>query len=748
MDEGTRQIEQRGRFLGPTAALAYSVLLFVGCIDAQPTRPVAAARDTVRVRGQGPMLETAVDALWNLDRNLRTNLRPPQVILDKTSSTDRQDVKGTLRPDPVRPLRGRNNLLFVPANNSGFVSLSVERGDELRLYLEDQELLARNRVYQNPRFRQVLEDFFRVVNRKREELQEQAGATDEEPDEQAFQQYQEEKYQEIVLPIEQEMLERELQEVGERSVEPISLIITEIRSEQSVVVAQGLPFEVTEPQRVEIWRTTDQRLKEILADLNRYRLGRSQDALAWEPSPGLEARDGAVDRLNQWLRHYDRETPWQRDAMLDTLPTEFQEWATAEALGATAFSPYDGRLLHETVWLFQIASWVGGAYGDDLTLATRLFDWTVRNVQLETAESQRGLLQRPWETLLFGRGTAADRAWLFCLLARQQGLDVVVLGVGEDADQAAANPWVTALWSQQQLYLFDPSLGLPILGPGGSGVATLEQARQDDAILDRLDLDADRTYRLHGQDLRDQQVVALIPCSPFHLSRRAMQLEAELFGEFRLQLSATPSVLAEELEPLPARLWTLPWETHASLNARSEEQRGRAALRFQVYCYRPRLWKARSLHFRGDMIGKDSATKFYRLCRPPERELRVVAERFDSDYLATIREAKRYASFWLGMLMYETAAFDEAIPMLRRQLLEASSEHEFDAAARYLLARAYEAKGQVSDAITWLTVENESPQSVGNALRARWLDEGASIPGSEPAEHSFRSQDQGGELGQ
>jgi hypothetical protein len=61
-------------------------------------------------------------------------------------------------------------------------------------------------------------------------------------------------------------------------------------------------------------------------------------------------------------------------------------------------------------------------------------------VQLEADEN--GLAHRPWQVLLYGRGTAEQRAWVFVLLCRQLGLDVVLLatnppGVHAETGQGA-----------------------------------------------------------------------------------------------------------------------------------------------------------------------------------------------------------------------------------------------------------------------------------------------------------------------
>src|SRR3990172_9778340 len=104
---------------------------------------------------------------------------------------------------------------------------------------------------------------------------------------------------------------------------------------------------------------------------------------------------------------------------------------------------------------------------------------------------------RPWELLLYGHGTAEQRAWVFALSCRQQGLDVVMLELPE-----AGKPkfWLPALLSDGKLYLYDTRLGLPIPGRDGQGVATLADLQADPALLRQLDLE-DSAYPVTADEL-------------------------------------------------------------------------------------------------------------------------------------------------------------------------------------------------------------------------------------------------------
>src|SRR5262249_55732351 len=142
--------------------------------------------------------------------------------------------------------------------------------------------------------------------------------------------------------------------------------------------------------------------------------------------------------------------------------------------------------------------------------------------------------------------TAIQRAWVFMLLGRQRQLDIVMLAVADPDHPGRTRPWLPALVHDGQLYLFDTSLGLPIPGPGGKGIATLAQAAEDESILNRLDFDENHHYPFKAAEAK--QVTAYIEASPGYLSRRMKALESQLAGEERVVLTASPERIAERLK--------------------------------------------------------------------------------------------------------------------------------------------------------------------------------------------------------
>jgi tetratricopeptide (TPR) repeat protein len=345
---------------------------------------------------------------------------------------------------------------------------------------------------------------------------------------------------------------------------------------------------------------------ETLFNLEQYEFGQAEQLV--------------MSRLNQWLRGQEIKIPWQREPRVDDLSATLLTSRGARALGEDTFLyQHDFEFLREAAWMRRISEHLRSAEPgrqpqrteangseetssdkaaprsplqsvsaddpEELRLAMQLFDWTISNVQLEEdawPEKSAYKLPRNWhtpyETVLLGRGTASDRAWTFILLARQQGLDVVMLGIGDAEKPAELKPWIPALVlahgdgekKEIDLYLFDPAFGLPIPGPGGRGIATLAQVAADDALLRQLDLNDQQPYPIKSADL--QKVTALVEAAPGYLSRRMEFLESKLGGKQRLVLSVSPQAMEDKLAGASGdngarhvaprvALWTRPYET-------------------------------------------------------------------------------------------------------------------------------------------------------------------------------------------
>lgn len=526
--------------------------------------------------------------------------------------------------------------------------------------------------------------------------------------------------------------------------------------------------------------------------------------------------------LNQWISSEPvGQASWEADRMLQTLPRALRTTPGLEpdALRRLEFSVHDPHdptecpwlddiaYLQQNLWLRDIAlrarrqpsppelaSWlktieqmVGVPEAEQLAAAERLFDWTVRNIQLAplpptprqpeataggttepvppAAQGQvgPGYSLLPLQVLLYGRGDAQERGRVFILLCRQLGIDAVMLGLLEEASPIP-RPWLPAVLVGGRLYLFDTALGLPIPGPEGRGVAALEEVAAEPRLLRALDMDGVATYPVVARDL--QGVIALIDAEPAALSRRmqllqnALQTRKEVREGSRLALAVRPSELAERLRKTKVlagvNLWRAPfeaiWYQHSrhQLAQRDLQTAREVGLRDAVFSSSRPLRKARNLHLQGRFENeerKPGARTLYLQCRPPDREIDALKtnpffqaamgldkalpqdpqqrEAVLEQYVQIAREGKFAATYWLGLTYYEDGRYDAAIEWLGERTLEVSPPSPWTSGARYNLARCYEQLGKLDLARRWLESDTDSPQRHGNLLRARLLAQSA-----------------------
>jgi tetratricopeptide (TPR) repeat protein len=331
--------------------------------------------------------------------------------------------------------------------------------------------------------------------------------------------------------------------------------------------------------------------------------------------------------------------------------------------------------------------------------------------------------------------------------------------------------------------LFDTSLGLPLPGPGGKGIATLAEAAEDPEVLEQLDLDASHHYPVKAAEAKE--VSAFIEASPGYLSRRMKVLESQLAGNERMVLSIEPEQIAERLKGLAhlaknIRLWTMPQGTYALRDGQDQNPRpGFVAAKAEEFApfavpgyfggtgqhagaqqllldelmnegenkvanranHPTRqlrkiifpLWAGRLLHFRGECDGETGAKHFYILARPGEDQMadhvRELVQTYEEEnnrpapvqkYIAAVFRRKQDATYWLGLISYDEKEYTAAEDYFERLTLKVWPTGPWTDGARYNLARTYEADGRAADAIK-IYEADDSPQRFGNHLRARRL---------------------------
>jgi hypothetical protein len=472
---------------------------------------------------------------------------------------------------------------------------------------------------------------------------------------------------------------------------------------------------------------------------------------------------------------------------LETLVTQLSYFGE---LGVPHFPRLDIAALEEAVLARDLSRWARGEEADDVSRARRLFDWTVRNIQLEAERvEQQGksaihVLKTPREAMFFGRGTAMERAWVFVLLARQQGLEAALLAIEEAAAAGGTKlrPWAVGVLSEGDVYVFDPLLGLPLPAPNGlrldeSGQldvhpATLAQLAANDRLLRQMDLSPERPYPTRSADLK--KVVALLDGSPWWLSQRMSAVESRLARDDRMVLSVSPSASVPRWKACPAvadvRLWTVGyetvfqrillgpgfanwqigmmapfsvrttsggasgprsaegqqapmfWETNPDAAARQTRSRqGASDERPETLASAP-LRAGRLLHLRGRFLGQPSATSCYQMARLSDRQLAELSSGEASDQVEVLRLAKQCATYWLGLLAYEQRNYPSARDYLLARTVEAVPRSPWLPGARYNLGRVYEEEKQYAKAIQQYRNNTEAIDAYGNRIRARWLE--------------------------
>jgi tetratricopeptide (TPR) repeat protein len=516
--------------------------------------------------------------------------------------------------------------------------------------------------------------------------------------------------------------------------------------------------------------------------------------------------------LNQWISSDPGAAKeWKADRLLDSLPRAFRNTPGLERLARLQFSlddvdylqqiPWldDISYLQQTLWLHDIAhrvrrqdpavrlrpwlkeveSSIGLPESEQLGLAERLLDWTARNIQLDplpeiprdpqatagstetVMPSARGIIgpgygHLPIETLIYGRGDAHERARIFILLCRQVGIDAVMLGFPLE-QSTVRRGWLPSALIGGKLYLFDTALGLPIPGPEGKGIATLDQVTSEPALLKQADVGGAGPYPITEKDLK-LGPIALIDAEPAALSRRMHLLQAAMPASLRLAVATQPAEIDAKLRRAGVSgvsLWAVPFDAilyrFGHFQQAMSDPQVASELRKLAFLFSPMrpLVKGRNLHLQGRFENEEQkfgARSLYLQCRKPDREIQaLVTNEFyrkaiglegnlpqeSAQKEAALKsiteiayEEKFHATFWLGLTYFEAGKYDAAIQWLSR-VVEVSPPSPWTAAARHNLARCYEELGRPELARQWFESDHDSPQRHGNLLRASWLSSSA-----------------------
>ena len=519
-----------------------------------------------------------------------------------------------------------------------------------------------------------------------------------------------------------------------------------------------------------------------------------------------ESMDRAHYYFNKWMQQQDIvEVDTKLDPLIDKLPKTYVHENLARELKRRVISQGDVYYLLQCAWFRDVASRIAPATttgpltdwldeqektlgidnAEKLAKAARLFDWTIRNIQLDPlppppappkatvgasdptsmraglpgplrGELGPGYGQLPWQILLYGHGDAWQRARVFILLGRQAGLDIVMLAIPEAEGTGGSRPWLPAVLLAGELYLFDTALGLPIPGPEGKGIATLEQVVANESLLKQLNLPGDDAYGVQTADL--SVVSALIDAELASLAVRMRLLEPAILGKRKMTLTTRPSDLAKELRACKhiasASLWRVSIEAELYqsilpqvLEADPPRRQARDRLLSLFAPGRPMMY-ARHLHLQGkfdtppEEEGQLGARQRYAQMRLSDNRIDSVDDSLGREILGlgkmilsadpqqrekeldSLKEmmqlGRQHATYWIALTHAEAGNSETAVEWLRDLVLGGDPDTPWQTGARYNLARCYEELGQWDEA-RQIYIADDSPQRHGNVLRAAAL---------------------------
>lgn len=431
-------------------------------------------------------------------------------------------------------------------------------------------------------------------------------------------------------------------------------------------------------------------------------------------------------------------------------------------------------------WLRSRREALGADVADQLAEAIQLFDWTVRNIALEPLElpplpvaaprlppglqlAGAGYRQTPLQTLLRSSGDALQRSGTFLGLCRQARIPACLLAtsprVQGGSDEDTVRPWAVGVLLGGEVYLFDCGLGMPVVGPNQTGIATLTQARRDASVLRRMNVPGWFDYPFSRDDV--QQCLALLMVEPEAISPRAKRLQESLTGDLRMVIYEDAARLADQFTSVTgiaaAELWKVPLQARQYQRAIAEASTQDPMLGFYVHApwtilegdfdQAKRLALGRWRHLQGQFDSDQDediqgAKQLYLSQRQPEfeiaqlrtdvqlqmqygirRELGVAPEVYDrqiEQVQAIMRQGKITATYWLSLIQYDTGRMDLARNWFEDRILEDGLDSRWEVAARYNLARTLERLNEPQRAAE-LYRSGGDPQEHGNRLRARLI---------------------------
>lgn len=226
--------------------------------------------------------------------------------------------------------------------------------------------------------------------------------------------------------------------------------------------------------------------------------------------PGrLGIRTGAADlavELNRWFAKCGEGID-EKIADDAALQQKLVSGAALETLQDDRYLPEDVEHFRNSMLANLIVDNVCGQQKNDVQRVMALFDFVTRYVVLLDAPREE-LPRTCYESMIWGEGTAEDRAWVFAEFLRQLQIDSVIITPVKKPDN-----WLFGVdLAKSGLLMFDMRTGLAIPARDSAAdapfpikPATLEEVRTDEDLFSQLDTN-DSKYPLKKADFEEFKV--------------------------------------------------------------------------------------------------------------------------------------------------------------------------------------------------------------------------------------------------
>ncbi len=311
-----------------------------------------------------------------------------------------------------------------------------------------------------------------------------------------------------------------------------------------------------------------------------------------------------LSSLNEWGEAdlADRLNPLVDEELLREELAELFDEDLVERVLRRRFVTRDATHARDAIWAQQVVS---NLRTRDKSTASRVFAsfyYTMHSVRL-APQSVSNLPLSPFESTFFGRGSAADRAWIFGTLLHELKIPAAIVRLPEranlpatdDAQQQPSGVRLVAAQFNDQLLLFDVVLGLPIspvpagddaeLPPLPQQAVSLSEAISNDTVFRQFDFDS-RPYPVTAELLKQASLEIIGDTTLW--SRRMEGLSEALTGDlsvtlFRPLISAgdqdgTLDIIRDSADDIipSERIGVWPWperrrEARATMTAEQKE---------------------------------------------------------------------------------------------------------------------------------------------------------------------------------